>query len=89
MKLEEKLDTLIAQGAEHNALLREHERRSLALEAAQAAIRAELHADRTAHAAAIAPMKAHMAAWAGAFKALTVAGVIATIWKLFSPLFSH
>lgn len=90
-RLEEKIDRLLAASERHNVLLAEHERRSIALESSQTDIRRELKADRDAFAAAIAPLKAHVHAWAGAGKALTIAGALAalsaTLWGLFSRFF--
>lgn len=84
-----KLDRLLEAQAAHNVLLAEHERRSVALESSQADIRRELKADRDAVAAAIAPLKSHVQAWAGAGKAITTVGALASLGVALWSLASH
>jgi hypothetical protein len=90
-KLEDKIDRLLASSERHNVLLAEHERRSIALEVGQIDIRRELKADRETFAAALAPIKIHVAMWGGAGKALTITGALAgtsaTLWALLSRFF--
>lgn len=74
-RMDEKLDRMAETQARHGAVLEEHQRRSIANEAAVAMLRTEVE-----------PLKLHVARWAGAGKVLAVLSALGSVAGLLAKL---